>query len=462
MESNSIFAQPQSTNQSLCFHKRPKLCFLSYSVESGDISGVTSWLLRFIPYLIFNGYDVAVLLHRFGSVISSSDVAASFREYGAIVLEIERPRYMEDAVTSVLQFLEQHRPQLFLPQCLPEGFLAANIAGIQGLAWVATLHSDDPDYWAIMGAVSPANNMGTVVAVSEHIARLASGYCKLSVPLSIPYGVSTSGASATWSDETFTVVFCGRVVERQKRISLVIRAMLAACQRDSRIRCKIIGDGEDRATSESAVREAGLEDRISFIGRLPPERIDRELAKAQSLLLLSDFEGLPVCVLEAMARGVVPIARDIPSGIPEIISNLETGILVTDDPEDAAEAICRLASSESLWRTCSEGAYKLFLEKFREEDCFRRWAELISRRLVTNDVATDGRYPIRFTLPPPLSLVAVTDLRHPPILNRAASYLKASFKRILKKIVTIRNFLKSRCLQYATCKKNRSNDSVDN
>ncbi len=79
---------------------------------------------------------------------------------------------------------------------------------------------------------------------------------------------------------------------------------------------------------------------------------------------MSDYEGLPISLLEAMACGVVPVARKIPSGIPELVLEGETGLLVDASPEKAASALIRLLDDPGPWHRCSQASRRLIAEKY--------------------------------------------------------------------------------------------------
>jgi colanic acid/amylovoran biosynthesis glycosyltransferase len=68
---------------------------------------------------------------------------------------------------------------------------------------------------------------------------------------------------------------------------------------------------------------------------------------------MSDFEGLPVALLEGMAAGVVPVVRSIPSGIPELVHHEKTGLLVPNEPTQAAEALIGISRDPALWQHCA-------------------------------------------------------------------------------------------------------------
>jgi colanic acid/amylovoran biosynthesis glycosyltransferase len=75
-----------------------------------------------------------------------------------------------EAPATPLQFLNQVQPDLFLPQCLHAHYVAAAHAGRQGLPWIFTMHSDDPDYWCVAEALTPETHDGSSVCVSQFLA----------------------------------------------------------------------------------------------------------------------------------------------------------------------------------------------------------------------------------------------------------------------------------------------------
>jgi glycosyltransferase involved in cell wall biosynthesis len=153
----------------------------------------------------------------------------------------------------------------------------------------------------------------------------------------------------------------------------VVHTLIHPCQVSSQIQAHLIGDGPDRTACEQLVHQAGLTGRIHFHGRIPPEQVQPLLQRSQAILLMSDFEGLPVALLEAMAAGVVPVVRAIESGIPELVHHEHTGLLVGNDPAEAAAALVRLSREPDLWQRCSTQSRALVEGGYGADQCFERW-----------------------------------------------------------------------------------------
>ncbi len=144
-------------------------------------------------------------------------------------------------------------------------------------------------------------------------------------------------------------VCCIGTLHEVKGQAVLIEACrrLVAAGRD--VRCTLVGDGPDRSELEAQVAAAGLEGRVTCTGRVVRAEVQRALAEADVLVAPSvptadgRREGIPVVVLEAMASGVPVVASRL-SGIPEVVRDGTTGLLV--EPGDAggvAAALERLA-----------------------------------------------------------------------------------------------------------------------
>jgi glycosyltransferase involved in cell wall biosynthesis len=110
----------------------------------------------------------------------------------------------------------------------------------------------------------------------------------------------------------------------------------------------IAGDGPDRRKLEEKAQLLGLSDRVRFLGYQSQQQV-RELLRRTDVFVLSSFaEGVPVVLMEAMAAGVPVVATRI-AGIPELVHDEQSGLLVPPgDANSAADAIRRLLEDPDL------------------------------------------------------------------------------------------------------------------
>jgi colanic acid/amylovoran biosynthesis glycosyltransferase len=409
------------------------IAFAHYGAEK-DISGVTTWLGLLVAEVKKSGFPIALHLEHFGDDGSNGSLFSTAVELGISTSWVQRSGDTFQDVKGVLEFINRVRPAVFLPQCLPSCHFAARLAQRHGLPWVFTMHSDDPAYWALAETSGPDARHGIWVCVSEAIADEArKRYPKADIRV-IPYGVKIPEEKTVWNPDRFRIVYSGRLVEEQKRVSKVIEVLIHACQGSPRVEAVVMGDGPGRDSMESRVRSAGLDGRIRFTGRLVATEVGHELKHAHSIVLMSDFEGLPVSLLEAMACGVVPVVRSIRSGIPEIVRPNETGILVGEDPIQAAADLLFLSDSPGAWEAMSAAARALVSDHYSEAVCHVKWHGVLNELIARTTVKYPIPLPRKAKLPPFDVRLKNLDFRKPNIIIKMSRGLRSFGGRITRRI----------------------------
>lgn len=175
-----------------------------------------------------------------------------------------------------------------------------------------------------------------------------------------------------------TVVAVGRLVEK-KGFADLLDACAVLARRGRRLRCCIVGDGELESDLRRRIAAAGLEDMVELAGPRPQAQVIRIVQEAAVLAAPcvigndGNRDGLPTVLLEAMSLGTPCISTDV-TGIPEVIQNGETGLVVPQhDPESLAEAVERLLDSPDLRTELAERARALIEREF---DIHRNTAQM--------------------------------------------------------------------------------------
>ena len=145
--------------------------------------------------------------------------------------------------------------------------------------------------------------------------------------------------------EIIEIVHVGKF-RKEKNHRLLIEAFYLALNEVSNIRLKLVGDGDLRSEIEELVEELDIKDKVVFRGI--QKNINDELKTADIFVLSSDWEGIPLSIIEAMASGL-PIISTNAGGVVDILNNNETGILVDiGDKEGLATAMINLAKDYKL------------------------------------------------------------------------------------------------------------------
>jgi len=168
-------------------------------------------------------------------------------------------------------------------------------------------------------------------------------------------------------DELPVLVFAGRICE-QKRPAMLAEILRAVRDRGHEFRALLIGDGELRGQLEALLAQYGLTNCVQMLGTVPHQRWLDVLAAADILLMPSQYEGISIALLEAMAAGVVPVVAKV-GGQDEIVGR-EAGVLVPqgdDELQEYTDALGRLISDPEQLRSMSAQCRALSASKLSWE-----------------------------------------------------------------------------------------------
>jgi L-malate glycosyltransferase len=153
----------------------------------------------------------------------------------------------------------------------------------------------------------------------------------------------------------------GRLVEEKDHFTL-LESLRILFDKGHDILLLVVGDGYLRDSICKKIDDLGLNNKVIMVGTR--SNIADYLYYSDIFVLSSKSEGLPMVILEAMASGT-PVVSTTVGGIPEIIKNEKTGLLVPpQNPVLFASAIERLLIDSELSKQISDEARRLMLEKF--------------------------------------------------------------------------------------------------
>lgn len=141
------------------------------------------------------------------------------------------------------------------------------------------------------------------------------------------------------------ILFVGRL-EHVKGVDVLLAAFAELTDPD--LTLTIVGDGSEREKLEKLAQELRIADRVTFLGKLLPLKVYDQYASAELFVGLSRSEALGNVFLEAQAAGCAVLASNV-GGIPEIVKDQVTGVLVPpDDADKAAQAMHQLLTNIPL------------------------------------------------------------------------------------------------------------------
>ena len=182
----------------------------------------------------------------------------------------------------------------------------------------------------------------------------------------------------------YQLLAAGRFV-RKKGFDQLIRAAKVLADAGVDFRLTIAGDGLLRWQLKWLAARLGLKERVRFVGFVPHDEIAALFAASDIFLMpcvvapSSDRDGLPTVILEALMHRV-PVVTTGVSGIPELIEDGKTGLLVPErDPAAIAAAVERLVGNREEAVALAERGRARVREQFDPARNHRRLFELYER-----------------------------------------------------------------------------------
>jgi colanic acid/amylovoran biosynthesis glycosyltransferase len=138
--------------------------------------------------------------------------------------------------------------------------------------------------------------------------------------------------------DPLTLLAVGRL-HAVKDHAFLVRACAQLRDHNLHFECSIAGEGPERSRLESLIRKCDLEKQVSLLGHVARDDMNALYDRADVVVLTSRSEGIPLVLMEGMARGKIVLAPAI-TGIPELVIDDTTGFLYK--PGSLSEFVERL------------------------------------------------------------------------------------------------------------------------
>ena len=310
--------------------------------EHSPIGGVTTWSMRLAdtfekrPDL---GFDVQTLLVSTRPPMALSAKPLLGERVSLCVLDPTDDHFV--TLANLRRSVEVLAPDLVLPNYTDVSYAVASQLRHRGVPSVAIAHTDCAYYRDLLGAYP---EWDAAVAVSGSVRRWLAPMAG-SRPLdTIVYGVPSSQTPRRVSaDGPLRLAYVGRLAQVQKRVMDLVPFVrtLAALGVESELH--IVGDGPELVSLKRELATTGCV-RVIFHGPRTPGYLQAFWPEMDVAVLVSEYEGTSITMLEAMAHGVVPAVTRVESGVGEWIEEGVSGETApVGEPEALARKIAELA-----------------------------------------------------------------------------------------------------------------------
>ena len=313
---------------------------IAFVITTLSYGGAEQQLLLLCRGLKRNGHDIVV-----GYLKPGGELQKAFQIDNIPVRSFDMKSSFDFLVQSRIQdWLKEYSPDIVHTHLFKADFYAGRAALSLGIPLISTKHNLDQYLkqpliaWL---ARDLAQRSRRIIAVSNAVRD---------------YLIKVAGFRSEWIDvirvgiepilETSQHVPGSRIrfgvvarLAKQKGHQLLLNSFHKAKQQHPEMELLLFGDGPLRNDLEAEVRELHLQDSVRFMGTvLDPNNI---YSQFDVCVLPSLWEGAPVVLLEAMARGIPLIATSV-GGVPEMLSS-DCGILVPPSDQDAlTQALVRM------------------------------------------------------------------------------------------------------------------------
>jgi glycosyltransferase involved in cell wall biosynthesis len=355
-----------------------------HTQKVAGISGSEAYLLQLLPDLRERGWDVRFLmLHE--DEPGAWEFAQALTERG-VPLDDIRLRADVDPIAfgEVVAHLARARPRILhthLVHADVYGQLAGTVARVP--LRLSTKHGFNEfreGRWFALADRSVGSLTHVHIAISQGLAQYLAeteGFDEEDFEI-VHYGISAREDATSFAGAEPRLLCIGRLIPIKGHLVL-LRALAQARGSVPGVRLDLAGRGPLEPALKAYARELGLEDAVRFLGFVSP--VQRAVEDAAIVVVPSLGEGFGMVALEAMERSRPVIASAV-GGLPEIVLDGETGLVVPSGDADAlAEAIVALAGD--LERAAAMGAAgrERALAEFTPERSARRVEELYAGAL---------------------------------------------------------------------------------
>ncbi|MFJ8262594.1 glycosyltransferase family 4 protein [Rummeliibacillus sp. NPDC094406] len=347
-----------------------------------EIGEEQSHLIELVKQLHKNGHQILILT-------SNEPFIQQIIEIQDLGVELEPLYFMKRkfhlwkdirAILEVRKRLKSFQPDLVAMHSSKAGVIGRIAAKSLGIPSVFTVHG-----WSFSEGISKMKRL-ILEKVEKYLAKHTSKIITVStydyqIALqrklvlqekmeTIHNGIPTQETTEKTSNNTPLIIMIARFAT-PKRQDLLIQAL--ANMQEIPWKLILLGDGPNREQNEKRMNDHNLQARISFLGvRNDAERF---LEQADINVLLSDYEGLPLVIIESMRAGIPTVASNV-GGVSELIIDQYSGLLVDNNISGIQNAIKLLIKDISLRKQLGDKSRAIFEKHFTIDTMYAKTIQI--------------------------------------------------------------------------------------
>jgi glycosyltransferase involved in cell wall biosynthesis len=264
--------------------------------------------------------------------------------------------------------------------------------------FVGVLHSDEPKYYEVSMQYQASIDIWT--CVSGRVKRKLQEYeaFKEKKIFVIPCGIFIPANERQPEEgiaDPVRLVYLGRLTEYQKRISDLLKVAVGLKKEGVNFHLNVIGDGDDRPRLEQKCVAEALDKQVSFTGWLSKKEILSILFQTDLLILTSDFEGMPIAVMEGLSTGCGIISTRV-SGVEDLeYLKAATSCIWLNEVGEIQEAVNNIKLAIKIpVATRVASARQVAEDEFDMKTCIERYNIAINNTVIEKPINIKKQIPV--------------------------------------------------------------------
>lgn len=346
-----------------------------YVITKSEIGGAQTHLMEVVRYMHYAGHDVLVVTGT--AEWLTNELAAIGVDYEILpdlIREINPAKDIK-TINSICHILEDKQPDIIHCHSSKAGIVGRIAGAIKNIPAVFTAHG-----WAFTSGVSPAKRIiyaaiehimlgiaKRVICVSEFDRKLAKRWFlhNYNRVITVHNGIADKKFSSSTVREyslPLKLVSVARFSHQKNNMELIRAVEQINKLYSGSLQLNMVGDGTLLSEAQAYVTSHKLENDVHFLGSRTD--VDDILNQNDIFCLISNYEGLPISIIEAMRAGIPIIASDV-GGVNELVQDEVNGFLIPrGNISELVDKLKYILHHKELIKSMGEASRKIYEEEY--------------------------------------------------------------------------------------------------
>lgn len=346
-----------------------------YVITKSEIGGAQTHLMEVVRYMHYAGHDVLVVTGTAGWLTNElAAIGVDYEILPDLIREINPAKDIK-TITSICHILEDKHPDIIHCHSSKAGIVGRIAGAIKNVPAVFTAHG-----WAFTSGVSSAKRIiyaaiehmmlgitKKVICVSEFDRQLAKRWFlhNYNRVVTVHNGIVDKAFNSNIVREyslPLKLISVARFSHQKNNMELIKAIEQINKLYSDNLQLNMVGDGPLLSEAQTYVTSHKLGNDVHFLGSRTD--VDDILNQNDIFCLISNYEGLPISIIEAMRAGMPIIASDV-GGVNELVQDGVNGFLIPrGNISELVEKLKYILDHKELIKSMGEASRKIYEEEY--------------------------------------------------------------------------------------------------